>query len=351
MGHLIFGGWKLGRKFFVSDCEGPISTNDNAFEISGYFIEDGEKFFEIISKYDDILAYVVKRPGYNAGGTLKLILPFLKAYGATNKNITDFSVKNVFLIPGATETLDFVTNTMPSFIVSTSYEHYIKALCNTTGFPYENTYSTLLDMDHYHISREDTEKLKEFRKSIIEHPEFDLLDEIFFKKIPSMEIGAIIEDVNPVGGENKKEAVQDIISRFKLKPVDLMYVGDSITDVQPLRFANENRGISIAFNGNEYAITEAEIAVIADNTSIISVLADIFNRYNSDTVFEFVVSYFKNPELALEGSLVNPELAEQVRKGTLPRMEIVTCDNMKELIEESTQFRKKLRGKAIGGLG
>ena len=341
----------MGRKFFVSDCEGPISTNDNAFELSGYFIEDGEKFFEIISKYDDILADVVKRQGYNAGGTLKLILPFLKAYGATNQNITDFSAENVLLIPGAKETLDFVTNSMPSFIVSTSYEHYIKALCNITGFPYQNTYSTKLDMDCYQISPEDTERLKKFRKSIIERPEFDLLDEIFFKEIPSMDIGIILEDVNPVGGENKKEAVQDIISRFKLKAADLMYVGDSITDVQPLRFANENRGISVAFNGNEYAITEAEIAIIADNTTIISVLADIFNRYNSDTVFEFVVSYFKDPESALEGSLVNQELAKKVRKGNLPRMEIVTCDNMKKLIEESTQFRKKLRGRSIGGLG
>lgn len=339
----------MGRKFFVSDCEGPISINDNAFELSGYFIENGENFFKVISKYDDVLADVIKRQGYSAGGTLKLILPFLKAYGATNQKMTDFSMENVHLVPGAVETLNFIRNLMPSFIVSTSYEHYIRALCTVTGFPYENTYSTQLDIDSYKLSLTEEKKLKEFRRNIERRPEFEVLDEIFFKEIPSMDVGAVLEDVKTVGGENKKEAVQDIISRFKFKASDLMYVGDSITDVQPLRFAAENRGIGVSFNGNEYALNEAEIAVIADNNSILAVLADIFNSYNADTVLDFVVSYFKDPELALEG--VNPQLAERVKKGKLPRMEIVTCENLDNLIEESTRFRKDLRGKAIGGLG
>lgn len=339
----------MGRKFFVSDCEGPISINDNAFELSGYFIENGENFFKVISKYDDVLADVIKRQGYSAGGTLKLILPFLKAYGATNQKMTDFSMENVHLVPGAVETLNFIRNLMPSFIVSTSYEHYIRALCTVTAFPYENTYSTQLDIDSYKLSLTEEKKLKEFRRNIEERPEFEVLDEIFFKEIPSMDVGAVLEDVKTVGGENKKEAVQDIISRFKFKASDLMYVGDSITDVQPLRFAAENRGIGVSFNGNEYALNEAEIAVIADNNSILAVLADIFNSYNADTVLDFVVSYFQDPELALEG--VNPQLAERVKKGKLPRMEIVTCENLDNLIEESTRFRKDLRGKAIGGLG
>jgi len=98
----------MGKKVFISDCEGPISINDNAFELAGHYIEDGEKFFTIISKYDDILVDEVKREGYNAGGTLKLIIPFLKAYGATNKDIVEFSKENVLLVPGAKDTLGYV---------------------------------------------------------------------------------------------------------------------------------------------------------------------------------------------------------------------------------------------------
>ncbi|MBP2045320.1 hypothetical protein [Methanobacterium aggregans] len=341
----------MGKKFFVSDCEGPISTNDNAFELSGHFIEDGEKFFEIISRYDDVLVDVVKRDGYNAGGTLKLITPFLKAYGADNQTIIDFSAENVMLLKGAVETLKFVSSTMPSFIVSTSYEQYIEALCRRTGFPYENTYSTKLDMDRFNVDPDEAEKLREFRRTIVENPEFEVLDKIFWKNIPSMEIGGIMESVHPVGGEGKKEAIQDIIRRFNLKASDLFYIGDSITDVQPLRFANTNGGISVSFNGNEYALPEAEIAVIADNTAITSVLADVFNRYGTDTVLDFVVSYYKDPETALESGFINPKLAEKVLNNKLPQVEVVNCDNMDRLIDESTKFRKEVRGKAIGGLG
>ena len=341
----------MGKKFFVSDCEGPISLNDNAFELSSHFIEYGGEFFKIISRYDDVLADVLKRQGYNAGGTLKLIIPFLKAYGATNQNIIEFSNKNVNLIPGAHETLKYVSSKMPSFIVSTSYFHYIKALCNNTGFPIDNTYSTKLDMDLMDIKSSERDKIREYRTAIVENPEFELLDKIFWKEIPKLEISSLMDSVKPIGGEGKKEVVLDIISRHHLKAKDLFYIGDSITDVQPLKFANDNGGIGVSFNGNEYAIKEAEIAVMADNTTITSVIAEIFNKYGTDNVFEFVLNYKNDPLKALKSRFVNQILATKLIKTKLPQIEVVTCNNIDSLIEKSSHFRKKLRGESIGGLG
>jgi energy-converting hydrogenase A subunit R len=347
----------LGTKFFVSDCEGPISTNDNAFELSGHFIDDGEKFFEIVSKYDDILADEVKRPGYNAGGTLKLILPFLKAYGATNQNIKDFSEENVLLIPGAAETLHFVCSIMPSFIVSTSYQQYINAICDLTDFPFENTYSTKLNIEKYPLTFEEKDKLLELKNRILENSDFKNLDEIFWKEIPNLEIGRIIDDVNPVGGEGKKEALEDIINKLKSQPSDMIYVGDSITDVQPLRFAREEGGMAVSFNGNEYAMEEAEIAVIADNTLLVSITADLFNKSGTEEVLEFTKSFAKDPQFALQSFPVDPQLILKVQDivdgdvGGHLKMEPITKGNRERLKKESLQLRKKIRGEAIGGLG
>ena len=341
----------MGKKFFVSDCEGPISVNDNAFELSSHFIDDGSKFFQIVSRYDDVLSDVLKRQGYNAGGTLKLILPFLKAYGATNKNIIDYSNMNVQLIPGAIETLTYVNSIMPSFIVSTSYNHYIIALCKITGFPYDHTYSTKLDMDLIDITPTERDKIIEFKEAIVENPEFELLDKIFWKEIPKLEVASLMDSVKTIGGEGKKEAVQDIISKHKLKAKDLFYIGDSITDVEPLKFANEKGGIGVSFNGNEYAIKDAEIAVLSENTIITSILADIFNKYGTDNVHEFVVAYHQDPEKALNSRFVNQLLAKELLKTKLPMVEMITCNNIDSLIEKSLMFRKKLRGESIGGLG
>ena len=68
------------------DCEGPLTKNDNALELSSHFILGGERLFTQLSRYDDILADMVKRPGYRAGNTLKLICPFLRAFGVKNQD-------------------------------------------------------------------------------------------------------------------------------------------------------------------------------------------------------------------------------------------------------------------------
>ncbi|AIS32151.1 energy-converting hydrogenase A subunit R EhaR [Methanobacterium formicicum] len=340
----------MGRKFVVSDCEGPISANDNAFELAGHFIEDGERFFQIVSQYDDILADEIKRPGYNAGSTLKLILPFLRAYGATNQNMKDFSQENVLLIPGARATLGLLQFIMPTYIVSTSYEPYIRALCDLTNFSFNQCYCTRLDLDNHPLGNADQEKLRQFRLSIVDNPDFENLERIFWEELPEMEIYSLVEEVNPVGGEAKKEAVLDIMEKRSFQASDLMYVGDSITDVQPLNFAKENGGIALSFNGNEFALDNASIAAISDNTVITSVIADLFNRYDLKVVQDFALSFEKDPEKAVQEHPLNPQLASKLVE-TNTRLEMVTENNREELKEESSKFRKRVRGESIGGLG
>ena len=57
------------RRLYVTDCEGPLTRNDNAQEIAAHFSPDGADLFARLSRYDDFLADVVRRPGYNAGDT------------------------------------------------------------------------------------------------------------------------------------------------------------------------------------------------------------------------------------------------------------------------------------------
>ena len=35
------------RNVFITDCEGPLTLNDNAYEIAAEYIEDGDKLFKI----------------------------------------------------------------------------------------------------------------------------------------------------------------------------------------------------------------------------------------------------------------------------------------------------------------
>jgi energy-converting hydrogenase A subunit R len=359
------------NRVFVTDCEGPISKNDNAFELTAHFIPDGDRFFANVSKYDDVLADVVKKEDYKAGDTLRLIIPFLKAYGATNKKIKDFSEKNVLLVPGAKDTLTFVRTIMSSFIVSTSYEQYISALCALTGFPFQNTYCTRLNMDKYQISNEETEQLKEVTKEIAELPMVEIpkdatsvsdlskrdqmtvahLNEIFWKEIPRLKSGRMLVDVNPVGGTEKARSVEDIAKKMNCSFDCVMYGGDSITDAPALKLVKKNGGLAVSFNGNSYSVRESDVAVLSGNTVVTSVLADVFSRLGKKGVLGLVDDWTL---AGLKKYCNNSVLIDQMNdvfSGGFPQVERVTSSSVERLISESCVFRKTVRGEAIGKLG
>ena len=358
-------------RVFVTDCEGPISKNDNAFELASNIIPDGGKLFSVVSKYDDVLADIVEKDGYKAGDTLRLILPFLKTYGATNKSIQEFSARNILLVPGAKDTLTFVRKLMPSFIVSTSYEQYISSLCTLTGFPFGNTYCTRLNMDKYVVSAEEAKKLKALSAEIaalpmIEIPEnassvtefserdqqtVERLDEIFWNVLPKMESGRMLVEINPVGGSEKAKTVKDIVEKLDWSLDGVMYVGDSITDAPALKLLKENGGLAVSFNGNSYSVREADVAVLSGNTVVTSVLAETFSRLGKEGVLRQVNDWSL---VGLEKNGCPSQLREQMTRvfsGGFPQVEEVTDDNLERLMSESGVFRKTVRGEAIGKLG
>jgi energy-converting hydrogenase A subunit R len=359
------------KRVFISDCEGPISKNDNAFEITARFVPDGGKLFTLISKYDDVLADVLKKRGYSAGSTLKLILPFLKAYEVTDRQIEDFSAENLILIANSKDTLQHVRTVASAFIVSTSYEHYIKALCKALDFPYENTYCTKLRLDKYAAAEQEKVRLKEIAKEIAQKPlicipkgaktieDFSLKDQetirwlhkIFWIEIPKMGIGKIFDEVTTVGGDQKAEAIADAVSRLHVRLSDVMYVGDSITDVEAFQLVKENGGLTVSFNGNSYAVKNAEIAVLSESSMVTAVIADLFCKHGKQQTLQVLENW--NSE-TLRGSVVNAALLDRflaVPSAALPKIQIVTAQNMETLSKESSEFRKKVRGEAIGRLG
>ena len=358
------------QRVFITDCEGPISRNDNAYELAEHFIPDGGTFFALVSRYDDVEADIVKKPGYKAGDTLRLILPFLRGFGATNEKMEEFSAKNILLVPGAKETLQFVRSTMPSFMVSTSYQQYMRALCNAVGFPFKDVYCTELNLNKYRISRRETEELKLLKEEIVAMPMIEIsenaisiddfserdrqtiqrLDEIFWEKISDMESGKMLREVNPVGGFEKANAVKDIMEKTGCKPRDTMYVGDSITDVQSFQLVRESDGLTVSFNGNSYAIREAEIAVLSDNASVTSVLAEVFNHYGRKGVLGLVREWSYSGLKRYCSPVLQSQISQLYPK-TLPKVEIINSANKERLMRESTAFRKTVRGEAVGGLG
>lgn len=359
------------KRLFITDCEGPISKNDNALETLSHFVPHGDRLFTVVSRYDDVLSDVLRRPGYEAGDTLKLVLPFLKAYDVTDEKMRQFSARNLVLITHAGDLLRHVRSISPAYIVSTSYEHYIRALCKALDFPFEKTYCTKLSLDLYTITSEEKDCLKRAGREIARLPVFEnpaetksvkdlpeetqttirRLDQIFWKTIGKMPIGKIYSEVFAVGGGEKAEAIKDIISKERVALTDTMYVGDSITDEKAFKLVKENGGLTVSFNGNQYAVRNAEIALLSGDSLTTALIADVFIRFGKTETLRLVAKWNRR---TLENSSVNEDLRERFLKlhpRELPKARIITRENMRDLAKESSEFRKKVRGEAISRLG
>jgi predicted HAD superfamily phosphohydrolase len=334
--------------FLALDCEGPLTLNDNAFEYSQAIIPKGDYFFTQISRFDDYLADIKKKEGYKAGDTLKLILPFLKLFGANNKSLREFSKKTLTFLLEVPEVLPNLNKILPTFIISTSYKPYLEALCEVTKFPMENVFCTEVDLDKVKLSPSEAKILEKFHEEIVNMPlielpkeaqkpedlpsellkTLDYLEKIFFDIIWNMDIGVFLREVNPIGGFEKAKACERISKELSIPLSEGFYVGDSITDTQALSLIKENKGVSLSFNGNRYALRSAEFYALSKKGGIFLELAKIFSEEGKEPLENLVKK-------------------EPYEFGKIPLQK----EEFDKLVEKSEAFRKKVRGELIGALG
>jgi energy-converting hydrogenase A subunit R len=346
------------EKSFITDCEGPLTLNDNAFELSAKFIENGDELFKILSLYDDYLVDVVKKENYKAGNTLKLILPFFVVENIKNGDMIDFSQNNIYSVADSKFLLTYLKEAMNTYIVSTSYGQYIEAVSNYMEVPFENTFYTNVDVDGLTLNDDEIKKVREFKEMILENPTYyELFDDIFFSQITKMGIYEKIKDIEVVGGLGKKLAIDKIIERDKIDINNMLYIGDSITDVEPLEFARNNNGISISFNGNEYPLKVAEIAIVSPSAVTTAVIADIYANNDKNKVLNFIEDYnassdceelFNQYEIDLK---VKEKFFEVFDSEDYPIIKLINENNFDDILKSSKYMRNNIRGQDIGGLG
>ena len=354
-------------------CEGPLALNDHAFELCREFIKPhGDRFFTQVRHYGGYLADIAKRKDYQAGDTLKLILPFLKAHGATNALIRDFSLQNLRLVSGAAAAYHFLHRFgFPIFEISTSYRQFAEAVGSKLGFDAEHIFATDLDLDHYHLPPAEAEDLRRLEEEIVTAPAIELppgaasladlpgpaqeavilLERIFGERLPGMEIGGLLREVNPLGGPEKAKAVSDSLSRSGYQLADTIYVGDGGTDVQAFEAVRAGGGLALSFNGNRHAIKAAEVVVVSDSVWPMALLVAIFRLWGKEGVLEMAApeTRAKSRALVLPEDMIEP--ISMGLEGHQFNLYLADNPNRDKIVHESEAMRARLRGEAIAALG
>lgn len=362
----------------VSDWEGPWATADYAYDIMRAVVPNGDRLFSAISEYDDYLAYIQKKRGYEPGDTLALIAPFLIAYDIEEGALNSIARKSAKFIRGSMEAIEALRQLgYPLRILSTSYCQYVWHTTSLVGIPQENTKCTIFPIADFKVNVRDEDKslAKEMIPKILglgklginaSSTEKDLppearetintMDEFFWEVLPKTSFQSVLENIKPLGGKRKLEALQEILKEENRSLKEAVVMGDSITDWVMLKKTSQAGGLAISFNGNAYAVRNAKVAVTSADCMITPVLVQIYGRsgikeiehatrnWSLETLREEVTKGY------LDQTLFD-HLSKLSSWNELPMAYWITKKDVDIIIEKSSTFRKNVRGFAVGSLG
>ncbi len=271
--------------FICFDLEGPLSPQDNAYELMKLF-PNGGKIFEVISRYDDLLT-LEEREDYEPGDTLALIVPFLVLHNITEADIAHLAGK-ASLTGGAGKLISWLQDKgWKVFCISTTYEQYAIHITQKLDIYAHNVACTSFPLDKLRatLGKEDYRLLQEAEKDILTlHPVADddrikqKLDNFFWEKLPATNLGAAIKQVKPVGGRRKVAALNSFADKYDQPLSSWVVVGDSITDFRILQAVEQAEGLAIAFNANEYALPHATMSLASTSLSDLTEVLEVWPK-------------------------------------------------------------------------
>lgn len=314
------------------DLEGPLSPQDNAYEVTS-LITNGDAIFEALSRYDDVLA-LAGRENYEPGDTLALIVPFLLTHGIRERDITEVS-SQALIVSGAKDLIARLKDSgWDVHIISTSYEQHAHQIGAALGVDRDHISCTRLDLEglREQLTEEGVACIRDIEEDIFsiddEKELFQRLDDFYLKELKDTGFGDLFAQVQVVGGKRKVVALERIAASHGVTPGEVIAVGDSITDFAMLGLVRDSGGVAIVFNGNEYAVPYANVALAGTDIGLVREFADAHAR-GDDAV-----------ELARA-------LAQEYRDD--PRVDyLVGADSEKieAVVAAHKRFRKLVRGEA-----
>jgi len=262
------------RKLVCFDLEGPLSPQDNAYEVMG-LIPDGSRVFEVISRYDDLLA-LEGREGYEPGDTLALIVPFLICHGIREEDVKEVSGR-ASVVKGASELVaSLKAKGWEQYIVSTSYEQHAYLMAGRLGLGSDRIVCTRFPLDRLRreVKEEELGLVSEVARYVLDRLYDErlgdgvkdraikpYLDRFYWQDLPRTSIGIPNKTLEVVGGRRKAWAMERIAREHQIYLEEVAFVGDSITDAQGARIIEAAGGLAIAFNGNAFVIPQATVGV------------------------------------------------------------------------------------------
>lgn len=277
------------------DLEGPLSPQDNAYEVSAAVAPEGRGVFAALSRYDDLLT-LDGRPNYEPGDTLGLALPVWVRHGFEVGLIAEVSQDTTHLMEGARSVVDFTRERAHVHIVTSSFAAHAELVATRLG----------VDRSHVHASVLLPAAIDEYRSSACadavttleaslarsgEPSDEDLvqrMDRFYYRDLLGLGCRHPSEVISVRGGRRKVSAITGVHASGDVPWENTLVVGDSITDAAAFRFADAVGGVAIAFNANEFALPFATVGASGVSLEVILPVIDAWSQGGRAAVHELV---------------------------------------------------------------
>lgn len=293
------------RKILFTDGEGPIVTNDFAFEVTSRIrIESrgkkmsGRELFSIVSAYDD---YLVERrqKQYESGTTLALVLPFFLCHGITDDVMQEIAGHAALAFGVKEYVRQLQKDRFAIRIISTAYRPLWDVVGNILHIPSDHIAATSINIEQLFaqfplrlllpvvggVEADIVANSTDARRTYL----YERFHRFYWGDLPKIgfDIGRI---VTVLGGKRKVTAAKQFAKDLGKTLADIVYVGDSITDVELFTAVNQAGGLSLAVNGNNYALEHAQVAVATQDMRLLRPLLDAWATGGHRAVISFIKS-------------------------------------------------------------
>jgi len=324
---------------FVFDLEGPLSPMDHAAEAMRFIGSklgrpDFFDLFAMLSEYDDILT-LEEKPGYNPGDTLRLIAPIISTR-ATDEELISIS-KTATLTPGAKDLIASLPKD-DVYVASTSYQQHALTIARQLGIRDDHVNCTRLqnfeNFPKFENLQEIFEDFKNSGKDI--KAVRGELDSLFWEEMDGKYLSTVV-----CGGRRKEEVLENISKERAVPLSEFIAVGDSITDIHMLARAAKEHGLGVSFNGNEFSVPKANLAVSAMNIMALKPLVE------AEDPWEFVSGWNTIQQDRLD--LLKPETRDYFIQHKLEpyyddlRAEKRSDTELDGIIKRQKEMRKEIR--------
>ncbi|MFX1398898.1 MAG: HAD hydrolase family protein [Promethearchaeota archaeon] len=371
-------GYIKNKKVCCWDLEGPISTIDFAADIGKLLSKKPElslqkydmgEFFLMISNYDD---YLIDTPGvkemlkiseYQPGDTLRIMAPlYIACY--SESELLDLAHKDLGLLPGCEELMKILHEEWDIFVISTSYTQFAHTITGALSIPKDHVYCTEINIDRLKKDVDDIESSVNFlvrtifEKYLENNKDLESVIEdlnSFFWKNEESDYIRVMNKIKVRGGKRKEEAVEDISSRTNVSISKMTALGDSITDINMLQRLKDEGGVAISFNGNNFTISRATIAITTpNNLGVLPLFQSIDNIEKFLSDWEEKYPEFCNDANEIPNDLISRKCKQYfIKYNFIPQIDNLknkSNDQLEEIIKKQILMRKILRGWA-GNLG